>query len=74
MITIPSKHTYSTFVWVYYHNTLSKTCIITYGDVFHIQTMEPVDKLLQIVDPAKDREMWVKEHKTSEVRPVNMEL
>lgn len=42
--------------------------------VFHLQTMEPVDKLLQIVDPAKDREIWVKESKTGHVRPVDMEL
>ncbi|XP_060717366.1 growth arrest-specific protein 7-like isoform X2 [Tachysurus vachellii] len=43
-------------------------------DMFNQSTIEPVDKLLQIVDPAKDREIWVKEHKTGEVRPVNMEL
>ncbi|KAK3529309.1 hypothetical protein QTP70_029166 [Hemibagrus guttatus] len=43
-------------------------------DMFNQSTIEPVDKLLQIVDPAKDREIWVKEHKTGEVRPVDMEL
>uniref|UniRef100_A0AAR2M0U0 Growth arrest specific 7 n=1 Tax=Pygocentrus nattereri TaxID=42514 RepID=A0AAR2M0U0_PYGNA len=43
-------------------------------DMFNQSTMEPVDKLLQIVDPAKDRELWVKEHKTGEVRPVDMEI
>ncbi|XP_060795633.1 growth arrest-specific protein 7-like isoform X3 [Neoarius graeffei] len=43
-------------------------------DMFNQSTMEPVDKLLQIVDPAKDREIWVKEHKTGEVRPVDMDL
>uniref|UniRef100_A0A8C9TD19 Growth arrest specific 7 n=1 Tax=Scleropages formosus TaxID=113540 RepID=A0A8C9TD19_SCLFO len=41
----------------------------TYGD-----TVEPVDQLLQNVDPAKDRELWVKEHKTGDVRPVDLEL
>ncbi|XP_027033320.2 growth arrest-specific protein 7-like isoform X3 [Tachysurus fulvidraco] len=43
-------------------------------DMFNQSTIEPVDKLLQIVDPSKDREIWVKEHKTGEVRPVDMEL
>ncbi|KAF4085255.1 hypothetical protein AMELA_G00115270 [Ameiurus melas] len=43
-------------------------------DMFNQSTMEPVDKLLQIVDPAKDREIWVKEHRTGEVRPVDMDL
>ncbi|KAI4886692.1 hypothetical protein NFI96_021383 [Prochilodus magdalenae] len=43
-------------------------------DMFNQSTLEPVDKLLQIVDPAKDRELWVKEHKTGEVRPVDMEI
>ncbi|TSK14602.1 Growth arrest-specific protein 7 [Bagarius yarrelli] len=43
-------------------------------DMFNQSTMEPVDKLLQIVDPSKDREIWVKEHKTGEVRPVDMVL
>ncbi|XP_053496523.1 growth arrest-specific protein 7-like isoform X2 [Ictalurus furcatus] len=43
-------------------------------DMFNQSTMEPVDKLLQIVDPAKDRETWVKEHRTGEVRPVDMDL
>lgn len=42
--------------------------------ILHVQTLEPVDKLLQIVDPARDRELWVKEHKTGEVRPVDMEI
>ncbi|KAF3704759.1 Growth arrest-specific protein 7 [Channa argus] len=37
-------------------------------------TMEPVDKLLQCVDPAKDRELWVRENKTGEIRPVNIEI
>lgn len=38
------------------------------------QTVEPVDQLLQKVDPAKDRELWVKEHKTGNIRPVDMEI
>lgn len=38
------------------------------------QTMEPVDKLLQCVDPVKDRELWVRENKTGEIRPVNIEI
>lgn len=41
---------------------------------FHIQTIEPVDKLLRSVDPARDRELWVKEHKTGEQRPADMEI
>lgn len=36
--------------------------------------VEPVDKLLQNVDPAKDRELWVKENNTGEVRPVDMSI
>lgn len=40
---------------------------------FH-QTVEPVDQLLQCVDPAKDRELWVKDNKTGEIRPVDMEI
>ncbi|KAG2460529.1 GAS7 protein, partial [Polypterus senegalus] len=43
-------------------------------DMFNQSTVEPVDQLLQKVDPAKDRELWVKEHKTGEIRPVNMEI
>ncbi|KAM9462348.1 growth arrest-specific protein 7 isoform 2-T2 [Clarias gariepinus] len=43
-------------------------------DMFNQSTMEPVDKLLQIVDPDKDREIWVKENKTGQVRPVDMDL
>lgn len=39
-----------------------------------VQTMEPVDQLLQCVDPAKDREVWVRENKTGEIRPVDMEI
>ncbi|KAL7989393.1 hypothetical protein Chor_012059 [Crotalus horridus] len=38
------------------------------------KTVEPVDQLLQKVDPAKDRELWVKEHKTGNIRPVDMEI
>ncbi|TKS91377.1 Growth arrest-specific protein 7 [Collichthys lucidus] len=36
--------------------------------------VEPVDQLLQNVDPGKDRELWVKENKTGEVRPVDMDI
>ncbi|XP_032899988.1 growth arrest-specific protein 7 isoform X2 [Amblyraja radiata] len=43
-------------------------------DMFNQSTIEPVDQLLQKVDPAKDRELWVKEHKTGHIRPVDMEL
>ncbi|XP_056627953.1 growth arrest-specific protein 7-like isoform X2 [Triplophysa dalaica] len=43
-------------------------------DMFNQGTLEPIDKLLQIVDPARDRELWVMEHKTGEVRPVDMEI
>ncbi|XP_078257052.1 growth arrest-specific protein 7 isoform X1 [Rhinoraja longicauda] len=43
-------------------------------DMFNQSTIEPVDQLLQKIDPAKDRELWVKEHKTSHIRPVDMEL
>lgn len=39
-----------------------------------VQTMEPVDQLLQCVDPAKDREVWVRENKTGEIRPVDIEI
>lgn len=38
------------------------------------QTMEPVDQLLQCVDPARDRELWVRENKTGETRPVDIEI
>uniref|UniRef100_A0A8C8HLF4 Growth arrest-specific 7a n=1 Tax=Oncorhynchus tshawytscha TaxID=74940 RepID=A0A8C8HLF4_ONCTS len=38
------------------------------------QMVEPVDQLLQSVDPAKDRELWVQEHKTGELRPVDMDI
>ncbi|KAJ3607431.1 hypothetical protein NHX12_024482 [Muraenolepis orangiensis] len=39
-----------------------------------VQTMEPVDQLLQGVDPARDRELWVQEHKTGDIRPVDIEI
>lgn len=39
-----------------------------------LQTVEPVDQLLRKVDPAKDRELWVREHKTGNIRPVDMEI
>uniref|UniRef100_A0A8C2Q2X2 Growth arrest specific 7 n=2 Tax=Cyprinus carpio TaxID=7962 RepID=A0A8C2Q2X2_CYPCA len=43
-------------------------------DMFNQSTIEPVDKLLRSVDPATDRELWVKEHKTGELRPVDMDI
>ncbi|KAJ8363748.1 hypothetical protein SKAU_G00125790, partial [Synaphobranchus kaupii] len=43
-------------------------------DMFNQSTAEPVDQLLQNVDPAKDRELWVNEHKSGEIRPVDMEI
>ncbi|KAL0984031.1 hypothetical protein UPYG_G00136130 [Umbra pygmaea] len=43
-------------------------------DMFNQSTMEPVDQLLQCVDPSKDRELWVKENKTGDIRPVNIEI
>uniref|UniRef100_A0A8C7ZBF8 Growth arrest specific 7 n=1 Tax=Oryzias sinensis TaxID=183150 RepID=A0A8C7ZBF8_9TELE len=43
-------------------------------DMFNQSTMEPVDQLLQAVDPGKDREMWVRENRTGEVRPVDIEV
>ncbi|XP_043912228.1 growth arrest-specific protein 7 [Protopterus annectens] len=43
-------------------------------DMFNQSTIEPVDQLLQKVDPGKDRELWVKEHRTGDVRPVDMEI
>uniref|UniRef100_A0A8C1VV75 Growth arrest specific 7 n=1 Tax=Cyprinus carpio TaxID=7962 RepID=A0A8C1VV75_CYPCA len=43
-------------------------------DMFNQSTIEPVDKLLRSVDPARDRELWVREHKTGELRPVDMNI
>ncbi|KAF7465219.1 hypothetical protein GHT09_005071 [Marmota monax] len=43
-------------------------------DMFNQSTVEPVDQLLQKVDPAKDRELWVREHKMGNIRPVDMEI
>uniref|UniRef100_A0A673IJ34 Growth arrest-specific protein 7-like n=1 Tax=Sinocyclocheilus rhinocerous TaxID=307959 RepID=A0A673IJ34_9TELE len=43
-------------------------------DMFNQSTIEPVDKLLRSVDPARDRELWVREHKTGELRPVDMDI
>uniref|UniRef100_A0A8C2ZU62 Growth arrest specific 7 n=1 Tax=Cyclopterus lumpus TaxID=8103 RepID=A0A8C2ZU62_CYCLU len=43
-------------------------------DMFNQSTMEPVDQLLQCVDPAKDRERWVRENMTGEIRPVDIEI
>uniref|UniRef100_A0A8C7VNZ5 Growth arrest specific 7 n=1 Tax=Oncorhynchus mykiss TaxID=8022 RepID=A0A8C7VNZ5_ONCMY len=43
-------------------------------DMFNQSTMEPVDQLLQSVDPARDRELWVQEQKTGDIRPVDIEI
>ncbi|TSO37071.1 Growth arrest-specific protein 7 [Bagarius yarrelli] len=43
-------------------------------DMFNQSTLEPVVQLLQSVDPAKDRELWVREHKTGDLRPVDMDI
>ncbi|MED6270455.1 Growth arrest-specific protein 7 [Characodon lateralis] len=43
-------------------------------DMFNQSTMEPVDKLLQCVDPIKDREVWVRGNKTGVIRPVDIEI
>nr|DBA27449.1 TPA: hypothetical protein GDO54_007940 [Pyxicephalus adspersus] len=43
-------------------------------DMFNQSTVEPVDQLLQKVDPGKDRELWVKEHKTGDIRPIDMDI
>uniref|UniRef100_A0A8C8SYP3 Growth arrest specific 7 n=1 Tax=Pelusios castaneus TaxID=367368 RepID=A0A8C8SYP3_9SAUR len=43
-------------------------------DMFNQSTIEPVDQLLRKVEPAKDRELWVQEHKTGDIRPVDMEI
>ncbi|XP_004709241.2 growth arrest-specific protein 7 [Echinops telfairi] len=43
-------------------------------DMFNQSTVEPVDQLLRKVDPAKDRELWVRENKTGNIRPVDMEI
>ncbi|XP_061823126.1 growth arrest-specific protein 7-like isoform X1 [Nerophis lumbriciformis] len=43
-------------------------------DMFNQSTMEPVDQLLQCVDPTKDRAVWVQENKTGDVRPVDIEI
>ncbi|KAJ3601363.1 hypothetical protein NHX12_032333 [Muraenolepis orangiensis] len=43
-------------------------------DMFNQSTIENVDQLLQAVDPAKDRDLWVKEHKTGNVRPIDLDI
>ncbi|XP_041754080.1 growth arrest-specific protein 7 [Coregonus clupeaformis] len=43
-------------------------------DMFNQSTMEPVDQLLQSVDPARDRELWVQDQKTGDIRPVDIEI
>uniref|UniRef100_A0A3P8US67 Growth arrest specific 7 n=1 Tax=Cynoglossus semilaevis TaxID=244447 RepID=A0A3P8US67_CYNSE len=43
-------------------------------DMFNQSTVEPVDQLLQNVDPNKDRELWVRENKTGDIRPADMDI
>ncbi|MBZ3869767.1 Growth arrest-specific protein 7 [Sciurus carolinensis] len=43
-------------------------------DMFNKSTVEPVDQLLQKVEWAKDRELWVREHKMGNICPVDMEI
>ncbi|XP_052468210.1 growth arrest-specific protein 7 isoform X5 [Carassius gibelio] len=43
-------------------------------DMFSQSTIEPLDRLLRSVDPARDRELWVREHKTGERRPVDINI
>ncbi|MBZ3885264.1 Growth arrest-specific protein 7 [Sciurus carolinensis] len=43
-------------------------------NMFNQSIVEPVDQLLQKVDPAKDGELWVREHKTGNIHPVDMEI
>ncbi|XP_047395368.1 growth arrest-specific protein 7-like [Sciurus carolinensis] len=43
-------------------------------DMFNQSTVEPVDQLLRKVDLARDRELWVREHKTGNIHPVDMEI
>ncbi|KAM4838328.1 growth arrest-specific protein 7-like [Urocitellus parryii] len=43
-------------------------------DMFNQSTVEHVDQLLQKVDLAKDRELWVREHKIGNIHPADMEI
>ncbi|MBZ3869955.1 Growth arrest-specific protein 7 [Sciurus carolinensis] len=43
-------------------------------NMFNQSTVQPVDQLLRKVDPAKDRELWVIEHKMGNIHPVDMEI
>ncbi|XP_034715718.1 growth arrest-specific protein 7-like [Etheostoma cragini] len=43
-------------------------------DMFNQSTMEPVDQLLQGVDPARDRELWVRDNQTGQIRPVDIQI
>lgn len=60
--------------WVQLCRTKFKWSASTDWCSFFVQTMEPVDQLLQCVDPARDRELWVRENKTGEIRPVDIEI
>ncbi|XP_033930615.1 growth arrest-specific protein 7-like isoform X1 [Pseudochaenichthys georgianus] len=56
------------------HHLCQYTALRHETDMFNQSTMERVDQLLQSVDPIKDRELWVEENKTGEIRPVNVEI
>ncbi|MBZ3878417.1 Growth arrest-specific protein 7 [Sciurus carolinensis] len=43
-------------------------------NMFHQSTLQPIDQLLQKVDPVKDRELWVREHKTGNICSVDVEI
>ncbi|XP_048848070.1 growth arrest-specific protein 7-like isoform X2 [Brienomyrus brachyistius] len=43
-------------------------------DMFSQSMLEPVDQLLKSVDPARDRQLWVMEHMTGQIRPVDLDL
>ncbi|KAL3048023.1 hypothetical protein OYC64_006745 [Pagothenia borchgrevinki] len=56
------------------HHLCQYTTLRHETDMFNQSTMERVDQLLQSVDPIRDRELWVEENKTGEIRPVNVEI
>ncbi|TRY84991.1 hypothetical protein DNTS_016181, partial [Danionella cerebrum] len=43
-------------------------------DMFNQSSVEAVDKLLRSINPTKDRETWVQEQKTGEIRPTDMKI
>ncbi|KAK5876282.1 hypothetical protein CesoFtcFv8_025651 [Champsocephalus esox] len=56
------------------HHLCQYTALRHETDMFNQSTMERVDQLLQGVDPIKDRELWVEQNQTGEIRPVNVEI